>query len=50
MFGWTSTPVLAPGSAIATLTLDLATPGSYEYLSSVSGDALPGMKGVLAVT
>ena len=45
----TSTPVLAPGSAMATLTLDLTTPGSYEYLSSVSGDALAGMKGILAV-
>jgi len=46
----TSTPVLAPGSAMTTLTLDLMTPGSYEYLSSVSGDALSGMKGILAVT
>jgi plastocyanin len=35
---------------MTTLTLDLMTPGSYEYLSSVSGDALSGMKGILAVT
>jgi uncharacterized cupredoxin-like copper-binding protein len=44
-----STPVLAPGAASATLTVDFTTPGTYEYLSSVPGDALAGMKGKLTV-
>ena len=46
------TPLLAPG-ATATLTIDLATPGAYEYLSTANnpeGDAFSGMKGVLNVT
>jgi plastocyanin len=45
----TSTPVLAPGSASATLTINFTTPGNYEYLSSVGDDAFAGMKGVLTV-
>ena len=28
------TPLLAPGGATATLTVDLTTPGAYEYLST----------------
>ena len=47
------TPVLSPGSATATIEVDLTTPGTYEYLSTVggaSGDAFSGMKGVLNVT
>jgi hypothetical protein len=48
-----STPVLTPGGSVATLTLDLPTPGTYEYLSTVggsTGDAFSGMKGVLNVS
>jgi hypothetical protein len=52
------TPVLAPGSATATITVDLTTPGTYEYLSTANastphgsdGDSSSGMKGVLNVT
>ena len=47
------TPLLAPGGAIATLTVDLTTPGAYEYLSTANnpgGDASSGMKGVLNIT
>ncbi len=47
-----ATPVLAPGGAIATLTVVLTTPGAYEYLSTANGsegDAASGMKGVLNV-
>jgi hypothetical protein len=47
-----STPVLAPGGT-GTLTIDLTTPGAYEYLSTANnpdGDAFSGMKGVLNVT
>jgi uncharacterized cupredoxin-like copper-binding protein len=43
---------LAP-SASATLTIDITTPGTYEYLSPYggpTGDAAAGMKGVLNVT
>jgi YVTN family beta-propeller protein len=49
----TTTPVLAPGGPTATLRVDFATAGAYEYLSTVggpSGDASDGMKGVLNVT
>ena len=47
------TPMLAPGGADATLTIDL-TPGTYEYLSTAGGppktnDASAGMKGKLTV-
>ena len=48
-----ATPVLAPGGPTATLKVDFAIPGAYEYLSTVggpSGDASDGMKGVLNVT
>ena len=48
-----ATPLLAPGGATATLTVDLTTPGAYEYLSTANnpgGDASSGMKGVLNVT
>jgi hypothetical protein len=48
-----STPLLGPGGATATLTVDLTTPGAYEYLSTANnpkGDAYSGMKGVLNVT
>ena len=47
------TPLLAPGGAIATLTVDFTTPGAYEYLGTANnprGDASSGMKGVLNVT
>ena len=47
------TPLLAPGGATATLTVDLKTPGAYEYLSTANnpgGDASSGMKGVLNIT
>jgi hypothetical protein len=45
----TSTPVLKPGAS-ATITVDLTSPGTYEYLSSVADDAFAGMKGELEVT
>jgi YVTN family beta-propeller protein len=51
--GGTATPLLAPGGASATLKVDFAVPGAYEYLSTaggLSGDASAGMKGVLNVT
>jgi hypothetical protein len=47
------TPVLAPGGATATISVDFTTPGAYEYLSTAggsTGDAFSGMKGVLNVT
>jgi plastocyanin len=44
---------LAPGAS-ASVTVDLTTPGTYEYLSTAggaaTGDAFAGMKGVLKVT
>jgi hypothetical protein len=40
---------ISPGHS-RTLTVDLAQSGTYEYLSSVPGDALAGMKGDLTVT
>jgi hypothetical protein len=48
----TGTAQLAPG-ATATFTVDLATHGTYEYLSTYggpTGDASAGMKGVLNIT
>jgi hypothetical protein len=40
------TPVLRPGTR-ASLTIDFAASGTYEYLSTVPGDAAAGMKGKL---
>jgi uncharacterized cupredoxin-like copper-binding protein len=40
---------ISPGNS-RTLTLDLAQPGTYDYLSTVPGDALAGTKGDLTVT
>jgi uncharacterized cupredoxin-like copper-binding protein len=45
----TRTPVLTPGAS-ASLTIDLTQAGTYEYLSTVPGDALAGMKGDLVIT
>ena len=49
-----STPVVMPGGASATLTVDFTTPGAYEYLSTANpeggNDASSGMVGVLNVT
>jgi hypothetical protein len=47
--------LLSPGGAPASLTVDFATPGTYEYLSTANGssttnDGSSGMKGVLNVT
>jgi len=48
-----SPKVLGPGQSV-TGTIDLTSPGTYEYLSTVggaaTGDASAGMKGVLNVT
>ena len=44
-----STALISPGKT-ATLTVNLASAGSYEYMCTVSGHAAAGMKGVLKVT
>ncbi len=43
-----ATALVAPGSS-ATLTVNLAKPGKYEYLCTVPGHAASGMKGLLTV-
>jgi uncharacterized cupredoxin-like copper-binding protein len=43
------TPQLAQGKS-ATLTVNVAKPGNYEYLCTVPGHAAGGMKGILKVT
>ena len=42
------TPLLAPGRS-ATLRVTFSKKGRYPYLSTVSGQASPGMKGVFSV-
>jgi uncharacterized cupredoxin-like copper-binding protein len=44
-----STALISPGKT-ATLTVNLASAGSYEYMCTVSGHAAAGMKGVLKAT
>jgi len=44
-----STAPISPGGS-ATLKMTFTKPGSYEYLCTVPGHALAGMKGVLKVT
>ena len=43
------TPMINPGSS-ATLTVNVAKAGKYEYLCTVSGHAAAGMKGILTVS
>jgi uncharacterized cupredoxin-like copper-binding protein len=45
----TGTTPLSPGNS-TTLSIDLGSPGTYEYLSTVPGDAAAGMKGDLKIT
>ena len=42
------TPMITPGNK-ATLTVNLAKAGKYEYLCTVPGHAAAGMKGLLTV-
>jgi uncharacterized cupredoxin-like copper-binding protein len=45
----TGTGAIEPGNE-KTLTVDFTQPGTYEYLSTVAGDAAAGMKGDLTVS
>jgi uncharacterized cupredoxin-like copper-binding protein len=45
---WKKTPLLSPGHS-ATLRVTFSTAGRYPYLSTVSGQAAAGMKGVFSV-
>jgi plastocyanin len=51
--GTTSTTLSGAGGggpSSASLTVTLSTPGTYEYLSTVPGQATAGMKGLLDVS